>query len=89
MKNANLEHFVKQENIMAGIFGTKELSLSSAVDRQRVADMIDSSLSPENLSCDGELGPRQVQQKYNYLTKCARELIELDPNVKMWSFVVA
>jgi hypothetical protein len=89
MKTPNLKHFVEQENRMAGIFGTKELSLSSAVDRQRIADMVDSSLSPENLSCDGELGPRQVQQKYKYLTAVARELLSVDPDVKMWGFVVA
>lgn len=55
MNISNLEHFVEQENRMAGIFNNKTLSLLVAADRQRIADMIDCSLSPENLTCDGEL----------------------------------
>jgi hypothetical protein len=81
-----LEQFVEQENRMAGIFGTKQLSLLRAEDRQRIADMIDSSLSPENLTCDGELSRSQVQQKYNFLTRCARDLQKLDPAVRFYEF---
>lgn len=86
MNIANLEHFVEQENRMAGIFNSKTLSLLRAEDRQRIADMIDASLSPENLTCDGELSGRQVQQKYNYLTRCAQELLSIDPSVKFYEF---
>lgn len=86
MSIATLEHFVEQENRMAGIFGNKPLSLLNAQDRQRIADMIDSSLSPENLTCDGELSRAQVQQKYNYLTRCAQELLSIDPLVEFYEF---
>ena len=86
MNISNLEHFVEQENRMAGIFNQKTLSLLKAEDRQRIADMIDSSLSPENLTCDGELSRSQVQQKYNFLTRCAQELLSIDPSVKMYEF---
>ena len=86
MNISNLEHFVEQENRMAEIFNSKTLSLLRAEDRQRIADMIDSSLSPENLTCDGELSDRQVQQKYNYLTRCAQELVSIDPSVKFYEF---
>jgi hypothetical protein len=86
MNISTLEHFVEQENRMAGIFGTKELSLLSAADRQRIADMIDASLSPENLTCDGELSRSQVQQKYTYLTRCAQELLSIDSTVKFYEF---
>ena len=86
MNISNLEHFVEQENRMAGIFGNKTLSLLNAADRQRIADMIDCSLSPENLTCDGELSRRQVQQKYNYLTRCAQELQSIDSTVKFYEF---
>lgn len=86
MSISNLEHFVEQENRMAGIFGTKTLSLLSKVDRQRIADMIDSSLSPENLTCDGELSRSQVQQKYRYLTRCAEELRSIDSTVKFYEY---
>ena len=86
MNISNLEHFVEQENRMAEIFNSKTLSLLRAEDRQRIADMIDSSLSPENLTCDGELSRSQVQQKYNYLTRCAQELLSIDPSVKFYEF---
>ena len=86
MNISNLEHFVEQENRMAGIFGNKTLSLLSAEDRQRIADMIDCSLSPENLTCDGELSRSQVNQKYKYLTRCAQELQSIDPAVKFYEF---
>jgi hypothetical protein len=71
---------------MAGIFGTKTLSLLKAEDRQRIANMIDGSLSPENLTCDGELSRSQVKQKYTYLTRCARELQSIDSTVTFYEF---
>jgi hypothetical protein len=86
MNISNLEHFVQQENNMADIFGQKQLSLLKAEDRQRIADMIDNSLSPENLTCDGELSRSQVQQKYNYLTRVAQELLSIDPSVTFYEF---
>lgn len=86
MSIATLEQFVEQENRMAGIFGSKTLSLLNAQDRQRIADMIDSSLSPENLTCDGELSRSQVNQKYRFLTRCAQELLSIDPSVKFYEF---
>ena len=86
MNIANLEHFVEQENRMAELFKQKTLSLLNPADRQRIADMIDNSLSPENLTCDGELSRAQVQQKYNFLTRCARELLSIDSSVKFYEF---
>lgn len=86
MNISTLEHFVEQENRMAGIFGTETLSLLKQSDRQRIADMIDASLSPENLSCDGELSRSQVNQKYRYLTKCAAELLSIDSTVTFYEY---
>ena len=79
MNISNLEHFVEQENRMAGIFGTKTLSLLNKADRQRIAEMIDADLSPENLTCDGELPAAQVRARHASLTKVALELNKLDP----------
>lgn len=86
MNISNLEHFVEQENRLVGILNTKPLSLTRKADRQRIAEMIDCSLSPENLTCDGELSRSQVNQKYNYLTRCARELQSIDPTVTFYEF---
>lgn len=81
-----LAQFVKQRNAFNKMFGNKELSLTSAADRQKIADIIDSALSPENLSCDGELSANQVRARYKELTTVARELQQLDPTVKFYEF---
>ncbi len=81
-----LAQFVKQRNAFNKMFGNKELSLTSAADRQKIADIIDSALSPENLTCDGELSASQVSARYKELTTVARELQQLDPTVKFYEF---
>lgn len=81
-----LQAYVDQKNSWAKLFGGKTLSLSNAADRQSIADSIDSALSPENLSCDGELPRSQVQARYRQLTQAARDLQKLDPSVKFYEF---
>ena len=81
-----LEKYVKQRNQIRALFRQRPLDLSNAQDRQQLADDIDCSLSPENLTCDGELSRSQVQTKYRMLTRCARELQSIDPNVKFYEF---
>ena len=81
-----LLQFVKQRNQFNGMFGQKPLSLKVASDRQRIADIIDSSLSPENLTCDGELSRSQVQARYKELTRVAAELKALDPTVTFYEY---
>jgi hypothetical protein len=43
-------------------------------------------LSPENLTCDGELPRNQVHARYKLLTKAAFELKQLDPSVKFYEY---
>ena len=81
-----LAQFVKQRNSFNKMFGNKPLDLLVAADRQRIADIIDSALSPENLTCDGELSASQVRSRYRELTKVAKELKQLDPSVKFYEF---
>jgi hypothetical protein len=78
----SLTAYVDRKNAFAKIFGSRQLSLQNAADRQSIADSIDSDLSPENLTCDGELSRSQVQARYKTLTKAAKELQKLDPSVK-------
>jgi hypothetical protein len=78
----SLTAYVDRKNSFAKIFGSRQLSLQNATDRQAIADSIDSDLSPENLTCDGELSRSQVQARYKTLTKAAKELQKLDPSVK-------
>jgi hypothetical protein len=82
----NLLQFVKQRNQFNALFGNKALDLTVAADRQKVADIIDSSLSPENLTCDGELSRSQVQARYRELTAVAKELKALDPSVTFYEY---
>jgi hypothetical protein len=81
-----LTQYLDRKNSFAKIFGNKELSLQNAKDRQSIADSIDSDLSPENLTCDGELPRSQVQARYKLLTKAAFELKQLDPSVKFYEY---
>jgi hypothetical protein len=82
-----LQAYIQQYNDWdVKFFKAKPVDLAVAADRQRIADMIDSALSPENLSCDGELPMREVRSRYNKLTAAARDLQKLDPNVKFYEF---
>jgi hypothetical protein len=86
MNISNLEKYVAQRNAYQKIFGQRELSLLNTADRQRIADMIDSELSPEHLTCDGELSRSAVQTKYRMLTRAAEELKSIDPSVTFYEY---
>lgn len=40
----------------------------------------------KGLKADVELTRSQVQAKYNRLTRCAQELLSIDPSVKFYEF---
>ena len=88
MNISNIEQYVENKNRWRLIFTQKPLSLLNAQDRQTIANSIDSELSPENLTCDGELRGAQVQQKFRYLTRCAEELLGIDPSVTFYEMGV-
>jgi len=81
-----IEQYLDQKNQWRKIFGEQPLSLMSSADAQKIADMLDSDLSPENLHCDGEITAAQARTKYNFLTRAASELRALYPNVKFYEF---
>ena len=82
----SLQKYVADKNAFNAIFKAPMVSLATAAGRQKVADMLDSDLSPENLTCDGERPRAQVAARYKMLTKAARELVALDPSVKFYEF---
>ena len=86
MNIANLEAYVERKNSWGAVFNRPALSLLRAEDRQAIADSIDSDLSPENLTCDGELSHGQVRQRYNHLIRAAQELRSIDPSVVFYEF---
>lgn len=81
-----LQAYVDQKNKWAALFKGAQMELTTARGRQRVADALDADLSPENLTCDGELPRSQVQARYKALRSAAIQLQALDPQVKMYEF---
>ena len=81
-----LEKFLTQKNHWNSFFNGPQYSLNSAKDRQRVADMIDAALSPENLTCDGELLRDEVNRRYKELMTVARQLKKYDPLVTFYEY---
>jgi hypothetical protein len=86
MNISTLEQYVDQKNSWGKIFGNKPLSLLNAKDRQSIASSIDSDLSPENLTCDGEVRGAQLQAKYRFLTRAAQELQSIDSSVTFYEY---
>ena len=82
-----LQEYVDQKNRFNAIFGSAPLNLNNAQDRQTIAEAIDSELSPENLSCDGELPYSEVNRRYQVLSRAGKQLKALDPSVKIWELV--
>jgi hypothetical protein len=48
--------------------------------------MIDGCLSPENLTCDGELPRAEVNRRYKELMTAAKQLKKMDPSVKFYEY---
>jgi hypothetical protein len=88
MNIGNLEQYVERKNSWGKLFGSKPLSLLNASDRQKIADSIDADMSPENLTCDGELSRSQVSQRVKFLSRCAEELLSIDPSVTFYEMGV-
>jgi len=86
MNIQNLETYVEMKNSWGKLFDKPALSLLNAKDRQSIANSIDADLSPENLTCDGELPRSQVQSRYQFLTRCAQELQSIDSSVTFYEF---
>lgn len=82
----DLQKYVARKNEWNAIFMGDQYSLNSAIDRQAIADMLDADLSPENLTCDGELPYGKVLAHKEFLDAAAKQLIKLDPSVKMYEY---
>lgn len=85
-KYRNLMQFIKENNDWAAIVNSQSYNTKTPESRQQIADAIDSALSPENLSCDGELPISQVRARYQRLTAAARELQQMDSSVKFYEY---
>jgi hypothetical protein len=81
-----LRKFIEQKNHWNSFFQGEQYEIATAAGRQRVADMIDNALSPENLTCDGELPRAEVNRRYRELTTAAKQLRQLDPAVTFYEY---
>ena len=81
-----LNKYVAQKNSFNAIFKGRAYDLTSSADRQLVANALDSDLSPENLTCDGERPMSQVRTRAAFLKKAASQLVKLDSTVKFYEY---
>jgi hypothetical protein len=81
-----LAKFIEQKNHWNSFFKGEQYEIATAKGRQRIADMIDAALSPENLTCDGELSRTEVNRRYKELMTAAKQLKKLDPAVKFYEY---
>lgn len=81
-----LQAFIDQKNHWNSFFKGPQYEIKTAQGRQRVADMIDAALSPENLTCDGELSRTEVDRRWKELDAAAKQLRKLDPTVKFYEY---
>jgi hypothetical protein len=81
-----LQKYIDQKNHWFSIFKGEQYEIATQAGRQRLADQIDSALSPENLTCDGELPRAEVNRRYKELMTAAKQLKQLDPSVKFYEY---
>ena len=82
----DLKQYVENKNRWNLIFNNPCYDLESAADRQRIAEALDADLSPENLTCDGELPRVQVLTRLKFLNKAVAQLLELDPDCSVYIY---
>lgn len=81
-----LQKYIDQKNQWNAMFKGRQYEINTHEGRKQVAESIDAALSPENLTCDGELPRSQVQKRYKELTSAAKDLIKLDPSVAQYMY---
>lgn len=83
-----LQAWVNHQNRWNNIFrgNTVVYEFQTAAGRKRIAEAIDAALSPENLTCDGELSRTEVNRRYRELTAAAKDLLKLDPSVEKFMY---
>ena len=74
-----LQAYINQKNKWNAIFKGEQFELETAQGRKRVAESLDADLSPENLTCDGELSRAEINRRHKVLTAAATELARVDP----------
>lgn len=78
MSRTYFNDFLQEKNSMCRLFGTPELSVPSSFgEAMEILDMIECDLSPENLTCDGELSGQQVLDKQRRLNGARNYVLQI------------
>lgn len=72
----NLDNYIKMQ-----IFRDK-MSKDTASGRLEIFNQVDSDLSPENITWDGERPASEVRKAAKFLNQVMKELIALDPSLR-------
>ena len=85
-----LQAYIDRKNKWYANFKGEQFEMNTAKGRARIASSLEADLSPENLTCDGELPRAQVQARYKELMAAVKDLTKLeakfDPSVQMYDF---
>ena len=81
-----LNQYVARKNAWNALFKGEQFTLDTAAGRQRIASSLDADLSPENLTCDGELPYAEVQKRQRTLNSAVVQLRAMDPSVKFYEY---
>ena len=73
-----LTEYLDRANQLNRFFKQADLDLNNPQHRRQLADRLESDLSPENLTCDGELARSEVDRRYRYLTRVQKQLEALE-----------
>jgi len=73
-----LTQYVARTNLMRNLFGDLDYDLNNVVHRRNLANDLERDLSPENVSCDGEVRGIALQQKVNHLRLVQKQLAFLE-----------
>lgn len=80
--NKELLEFVEDNNKYRNYHNKAKFDIDVKSDRVELAEILASKLSPENLSCDGELPVSKQRIKYKILMKVRSQLIALDQSLQ-------
>jgi len=74
-----LLRFIEEHNTMARLFNCQEIDPNALTrnDRIQLKEKLECELSPENLTCDGELSNAEVRVKSIYLNRVSDELAKV------------
>jgi len=75
----HLSGYIAQRNLWADVFNRPKLDAGNLTPRQMqdLLRSLDADLSPENLTCDGELRGAQLRSKERMLVGAKNELLKL------------